>query len=273
MVQNKGKYDERNRLNDLTGKEWLQHTKSFYVSKRSVQDKPAFEHPAPFLVKDIEWLIEMFTKEGMTVLDPFVGSGTTLVAANNLNRRSIGIDINPEYMKLANERVKIDNKAVCFEVGNSGEKLSDISNVDYIVTSPPYFNILSNKGSGIRKKSEHFRNGSRVSVETYTDEVKDLGNINDYSEFIESLASIMTKCFLVLNNKKYITLILSDFTINKKEHNVQGDIVKMMENIGFKFAGTVILLQNSKPLYPFGYPYAYKINHHHQNVMHFRKEE
>jgi len=44
-----------------------------------------------------------------------------------------------------------------------------------------------------------------------------------------------------------------------------------MEKIGFEFSGTTALLQDNKPLYPFGYPYAYKINHQHQNIITFRK--
>jgi len=44
-----------------------------------------------------------------------------------------------------------------------------------------------------------------------------------------------------------------------------------MEGIGYEFVGTTVLLQDNKPLYPFGYPFAYKINHHHQNIINFRK--
>jgi len=68
----------------------------------------------------------------------------------------------------------------------------------------------------------------------------------------------------------YCTLILSDFTVNKIEKNVQGAIVACMLSLGYSFEGTQVLLQETKPLYPFGYPFAFKINHHHQNMMHFR---
>ena len=78
-----GKYDERNTLNDLDGRSWLLLTKSFWESETSQIDKSAYAHPAPFMVKDIEKLISLFTKRGMTVLDPFVGSGTTIIAANH----------------------------------------------------------------------------------------------------------------------------------------------------------------------------------------------
>ena len=56
-----GKYDPRNKLNDLTGKEWIKLTKSFWTSEKCADDKDAFKHPAPFLIKDIEKLISFFT--------------------------------------------------------------------------------------------------------------------------------------------------------------------------------------------------------------------
>ena len=51
--EEKGIYDTRNKLNDLTGKEWLKLTKSIWKSERCADDKIAFEHPAPFLINDI----------------------------------------------------------------------------------------------------------------------------------------------------------------------------------------------------------------------------
>ena len=81
----------------------------------------------------------------------------------------------------------------------------------------------------------------------------------------------MSEVFLKLKNRSYTSIIISDFTVNKKEKNVQGDVVNLMLNIGFDFVGTTVLLQETKPLYPFGYPYSYVINHHHQNIINFRK--
>ena len=53
-----GIFDKRNKLNDLTGKEWLKLTKSFWVSEKCKEDKFAFQHPTPFLIKDIEKLVK-----------------------------------------------------------------------------------------------------------------------------------------------------------------------------------------------------------------------
>jgi len=63
-------------------------------------------HPTQKPVDLIEFLIKKSTKTEDVVLDPFCGSGTTLIACNKLNRNFIGIEINPEYYKIAEERLK-----------------------------------------------------------------------------------------------------------------------------------------------------------------------
>jgi DNA modification methylase len=268
-----GRYDERNTLNDLTGKEWLLLTCSFWTTEPSNDDKPAYAHPAPFMIRDVEKLISLFTKKGMTVLDPFVGSGTTLVAANKIGRKGIGIDLNPKYKELTEKRMtRFGYKDYEYIVGDSNLELEKIDTVDYIVTSPPYHNILKNDSKGVRHNSgKLYRMAAREGVEFYSEFENDLGNFDEYTEFISALKEIMSKAFLKLHNGRYCTIIISDFTVNKIEICVQADVVRMMQDIGFEFCGTTVLLQPVKPLFPFGYPYAYKINHHHQNIMNFRK--
>ncbi len=63
-------------------------------------------HSAVFPVALPEWFIKLFTKEGDTVLDPFMGSGTTIVAAQKSQRYSIGIEILPEYYEIAKNKVE-----------------------------------------------------------------------------------------------------------------------------------------------------------------------
>jgi len=62
-------------------------------------------HSAAFPVDLPTWFIKLFTTGGDTVLDPFIGSGTTAVAASQLGRDYIGIDINEEYCKVARKRL------------------------------------------------------------------------------------------------------------------------------------------------------------------------
>ena len=279
MNEEKGKYDSRNKLNDLTGKEWLKLTKSFWLSEKCKEDKIAMKHPAPFMLKDITKLISMYTKKEMNVLDPFLGSGTTIAAAVLSGRKGYGIDLNPNYIELCEERfasLKLEKKMYEMVLGDSIEKINEYDDefFDYIVTSPPYHNILKNKSAGIRSdnSSKGYRNGARQGIEYYSDNECDLGNQKTFDDFINLLSKVMSGCYRKLKTGKYCTIVISDFTVEKKEICVQGHIVSMMEQLGFEFVGTTILLQDNKPLYPFGYPFAYKINHHHQNLISFRKK-
>lgn len=270
----KSKVDKRNKLNNLNGKDWIKSTKSYWISEKCVDDKIALKHPAPFMVKDIIKLVSFFTKKKQIVLDPFNGTGTTLLACCRTGRKGIGIDLNKNYNDLAKKRLKnqpnYKDQKIIF--GNSLNKIKDIEGeINYCVTSPPYHNILRNKGNGIREVKDNYRKGARTGVEYYSENKNDLGNQKSYQNFLDLFEKIMSEVFLKLKNRSYTSIIISDFTVNKKEKNVQGDVVNLMQNIGFDFVGTTVLLQETKPLYPFGYPYSYVINHHHQNIINFRK--
>ncbi|MGC2745491.1 MAG: hypothetical protein WA672_20160, partial [Candidatus Angelobacter sp.] len=157
-------------------------------------------------------------------------------------------------------------------LGDSSKILEKIQEVDYIVTSPPYHNILRNNGKGIRHANgKAYRRGARDRVEFYSDHPNDLGNFDKYDDFLAAFRIIMQKAFRCLRPSRYCTVVVSDFTVDKSEVCVQADIVRLMQAIGFAFVGTTVLLQRVKPLFPFGYPYAYKINHHHHNMINFRK--
>lgn len=77
-------------------------------------------HPAPFPVELPERLIELYTFKGDLVLDPFMGSGSTLVAAARLGRRYVGYDTDEAYVDLARQRV-----SVAFEEGSDELPLDD----------------------------------------------------------------------------------------------------------------------------------------------------
>ena len=270
----KSSVDKRNKLNNLNGKDWIKSTKSYWISEKCVDDKIALKHPAPFMVKDIIKLVSFFTKKKQIVLDPFNGTGTTLLACCRTGRKGIGIDLNKNYNDLAKKRLKdqpnYKDQKIIF--GNSLNKIKNIEGeINYCVTSPPYHNILRNKGNGIRDVKDNYRKGARTGIEYYSENKNDLGNQKSYQKFLDLFEKIMKEVFFKLKNRSYTSIIISDFTVNKKEKNVQGDVVNLMQNIGFDFVGTTVLLQETKPLYPFGYPYSYVINHHHQNIINFRK--
>jgi site-specific DNA-methyltransferase (adenine-specific)/site-specific DNA-methyltransferase (cytosine-N4-specific) len=64
-------------------------------------------HSAAFPRQLPEWFIKLFSREGDTVLDPFMGSGTTLIVAHEMNRKAIGIEIIPEYFEMVEKEFSI----------------------------------------------------------------------------------------------------------------------------------------------------------------------
>lgn len=86
-------------INCLTPKEWLKcqlGVWQFSYESRDIRDKEV--HPATFPLSLSRKVIELFTHEGELVLDPFVGSGTTLVAACDTNRNAVGFDLQSKYI-------------------------------------------------------------------------------------------------------------------------------------------------------------------------------
>lgn len=279
-----GKYDKRNKLNDLTGKEWMPETKSYWFQKGLGKNNPAAKiekmHPAPFSFQDIERLIKFFTKENDIVMDPFLGVGSTLKAAALTKRRGVGIELTSRWVELAKERLEKEvgpGTADKFTIinGDSSKELKKMmdNSVDFIVTSPPYWNILHKKDQKIIK--QRVNNGLETQ---YSNDNRDLGNIDDYNEFLKKLVNnFLLESARVLKNKKYFALIVSDFRNKSKFVSFHSDLIKLLDGIeysGYKLnlQGIKILIQNHKSLHPYGYPFAYVENIHHQYILIFRKE-
>jgi DNA modification methylase len=107
LIFSKGSFTRKNpakRRGSISRDDFLEFTKSVWtfpaVSARSVG------HPAPFPVELPQRLIQLYTYEGEVVLDPFMGSGQTAIAALNGNRHYVGYEIEPDYVRLAQRRIK-----------------------------------------------------------------------------------------------------------------------------------------------------------------------
>lgn len=103
VVMYKGKWSKKyDGKSDITRREFIEWTNGLwkFVGENKVQD-----HPAPFPLELPKRCIKLFSYVGDTVLDPFLGSGTTLVACALLNRRGIGVEIDKTYCELAKKRL------------------------------------------------------------------------------------------------------------------------------------------------------------------------
>lgn len=82
--------------------------RKYFVTPTNTEDKRAWGHPTPKPVNIIRTLIENSTLESDLVLDPFMGSGTTAIAAIRSNRHYIGFELSEEYHKICQKRINVE---------------------------------------------------------------------------------------------------------------------------------------------------------------------
>lgn len=269
-----------NRLNDLTAKEWLSESVSVWTQRGlgAGHAEAAIErqHPAPFSYTDITRVVSMLTKAGATVLDPFVGVGSTLKACALSGRNGIGFELYAHFAALTRQRLEEEVSADALEgtiqtvwegdIRILANKLESDS-IDLIVTSPPYWGIL-NKKPDHKVKAERVDPGLAVN---YGDDPRDLANIEDYQGFIDELAASLADCAKALKHKAYMVLVVGDFRHKSRYYPFHADIARALESRGLTLQAMNVLYQRHKRVFPYGYPYAYVPNVHHQNIVILRK--
>jgi DNA modification methylase len=265
----------RNQLNDLDASTWISETVSVWTQRGLGVGHPDVriekQHPAPFSFTDVGRLVRFFTKKGQTVLDPFVGVGSTLKACALDARNGIGFELNKRYVKLAKERLKSEvpgeNSSVAKQDIKQGDareliRKSKANSVDFVVTSPPYWNILHKEDHKARQERK------KLALDTrYSNDTKDLGNLHSYPEFLRELSTILGDCGRVLRPKKYMALIVSDFRDKSKFIMFHSDLAASLSSYSLELRGMTVLYQRHKRVFPYGYPYAYVPNIHHQFIL------
>lgn len=265
--------DPRNTMNELTSTEWLPETVSVWTQRGLGANHPDArierEHPAPFSFTDVARLVRFFTKRGQTVLDPFAGVGSTLKACATEGRKGIGFELNPKYAELSRERIRTEVRDMWAEEqdvrqGDARDLIKELPNdcLDFVVTSPPYWIILH--------KEDHKAKQERVANDLdtrYGDDPRDLGNVKHYRDFLSELTSILGACVRPLRVGKYMAVVVSDFRDKSKYVMFHADLAVALEPFGLEMRGLKVLYQRHKRIFPYGYPYAYVPNIHHQFIM------
>ena len=270
-----GNVDPRNVLNDLTAKEWIVETVSVWNQKGLGAKHPDArierQHPAPFSFTDISRLVRFFTKRGQVVLDPFVGIGSTLKACALEGRKGIGIELNPRFVELTRERILTEVRDMFSTTddqqileGDARDLLLRIpdESVDFVVTSPPYWAILKKEDHKVRQ--ERIANGLATD---YGNDPRDLGQISNYDDFLTELTGIFSECQRVLRRGKFMAIVVSDFRDKSRYVMFHADLAQTLATIGLEMRGLKVLYQRHKRVYPYGYPYSYVPNIHHQYIL------
>ncbi|MCL5028209.1 MAG: site-specific DNA-methyltransferase [Bacteroidetes bacterium] len=274
----RGKYNLNNKLNDLTGKEWIKFSKSWFIHRPPRRKNNELLHPAKFPETLVEEFISFFTKEGDWVLDPFMGTGSALIAAGNLKRNGVGVELSKEYFNISKERFEkanLDNKII--PILGTSENIKEIISekelsevrFDYVITSPPYWNQLER--NSLRQK---VRSDKGLSTK-YSQLENDLGNEKEYDKFIERQAKIFDQVFDLTKPNGYLTIIINNVYYKGKLFPLVFDTAISLTKRGDKswiLKDEKIWLQDDKPLVALGINSAWVSNRHHQYCLIFRKE-
>ena len=283
-----------NDLNDLTGTEWIKFTRTWFVcdSPRYHKNKSTELHPARYPEEMVAEFLRFFTKERQFVLDPFLGSGATLVACMEQNRHGVGIELSPRYAEVARRRVvRLEMDGLCErvitgdatriaeadvwvplrgELEQTGLRFEDgLPRFDFVITSPPYWNMLRTSRGGV--ESKHKLRAKQKLDTHYSDAAADLGNITDYDQFIEAIGAVFDRVHACLAPGKYLVVVAQNLRAPDGEvRPLAWDLARRISR-SFLFQGEKIWCQNTKPLGIWGYPTVFVPNYHHHYCMIFRK--
>ncbi len=279
-----------NKLNHLNAQEWLKFTKTWFMHNPPPRKKNELLHPAKYPENMVAEFIKFFTKENQVVFDPFLGTGSTLVACHHTNRNGIGIELQKKYAQIAEERLKVleqqwkldvpaENKENsegarlhCKQVvicGNSSllEKYwqeYNLPQIDFVITSPPYGPMLQKKALAAKKREQE-------GFDTlYSTDTNDLGNAESYQEFLQMLTDIFVKLKPMIKENGYVVVILQNYMDKGEYKTLAWDFAAEMKK-HYRLRGERIWLQDNKTLYPYGYRYDFVPNVHHHYCLLLKK--
>lgn len=233
-------------LNCMDAKLWIKSqigVWQFFYEKRDVRDKEI--HPATFPINLAKRVIELFTHEGELVVDPFVGSGTTLVAAWDLNRNAAGFDINKKYIKVCKERVSqsaLVTKAKQIPVHDDARNISQYfapETISLLFTSPPYANLLNRHRLNKSRRGEMRNNSQLHKVEQYSQDPKDLGTL-PVVEFSKAMREIYAKLLPLLKPKAHCVINVSDIWWEGKRVPIHIYVIHALQQAGYELRNTII---------------------------------
>jgi DNA modification methylase len=229
----------------MTPKEWLKSqigVWQFYYEGRDIRDKTL--HPATFPISLAKKIIELFTHQGELVLDPFVGSGTTLVAANDLNRNCVGFDLQSSYIELCGKRLSENgsmfNEAKQIAIQDDARNISDYfdkDSISLIWTSPPYANLLNRKR---QNKSRRDRKNEQLGkVEQYSQDKCDLGTLflDDYTK---AMGDIYEQLLPLLRPKGHCVINVPDMWWENQRITIHVSLIEELRKRGYELRNIII---------------------------------
>lgn len=178
---------------------------------------------SPYIPRNV---IMRYSKEGDTVLDQFVGGGTTAIEAKLTNRNFIGIDINPNAIEITTNKLNFDSEfnPQIKVVQGDARNLSFIedNSIDLICTHPPYADIIH-----------------------YSDSIEGDMSLLPIKNFLFEISKVAEECYRVLKNDKFCVILMGDTRKNGMVQPLAFETMRIFELAGFKIKEIIIKEQHN----------------------------
>ena len=237
-----------NHLCCLTAKEWLKNQSGvwrFAYERRDIRDKTI--HPATYPISLARRVIEQFTHRGELVLDPFVGSGTTLIAARDAGRNAAGFDLSADYIAVAESRIAAGGDLLASLSSDRQVAVRDDAlripsylapdSASLIVTSPPYADLLNRKRKNKSRRDR--RNDQFGKVEQYSQDARDLGTM-PVDAFAPALGDIFGGLLPVLRPGGHCVVNVPDVWMEGERVTIHISVVDELRRRGYELRNTII---------------------------------
>ena len=282
-----------NRLNDLSGAEWLFWTstifETFYPPDATMRLRKA--HGAMKPPEVMAEIIRFFTKQGEEVLDPFAGVGGTLLGAALAGRKAVGYELNPAwvdvYHLIQRDFAVVDGRLVRWSEiadddgpradalpigapmlqGDCMHHLAGVSDmsIDAVIADPPY---------GCQHGATGFKSETNFAMDG-NDDPRDFSNSEDLPEFLERMEAVGCQAFRILKPGRYLVLMVGDRYMRGEFIPLAIMVADAMRRVGFQFKGMRIWWNKAtqRPLRPYAIKTCFVPNIVHQNILVLRRPE
>lgn len=270
-------------FNGMTAREWTLSSRSVWNDVSSARKGKHLLHGATFPEKLAERVILMYSKEGDCVLDPFVGTGTTVISAIKNNRFGFGIELSDKYYNIASVEVANTVNLLVPNIykimqGDCEVVIDEIpdESIQLTFTSPPYADLIHKVVEDREKRHKHsaFVEINNATTNIYSNNESDLGNMT-LDKYKEKVVRIMKKIYSKTKPGGYNIWVVKDYRDmqNKIPYvDLHSAIAECGSKAGFVYHDLIIWDQNEqRALVLLGYPSVFYVNQNHSYLVVLRR--
>lgn len=251
----------------------------WFILKPAPRKKNEILHPAKYPEELVSMFLNQFTEEGQNILDPMSGTGSTQVAALKAGRNAFGTELSPFFAEIASERCQelvspkqpelfAEPKETIFKIINKDARLiqkDDFLQIHYMITSPPYWDMLNMKGA--ENQAKRLEKGLQTN---YSDDQEDLGNISDYELFLADLTEVYLNILEIMPSGSVMTIVVKNIKKKGKNYPFAWDLAAQLCQ-KMILLPEVFWCQDDINLAPYGYGNTFVSNTFHQYCLNFMK--